>query len=179
MRNSARSIILTYLVSSSLLCPTCLWADGGAMRLSEQQGPYQITVFTAPTPLRAGLVDVSVFVQDAGTGEPVADVRVSVLATPRAGFGEAIRQVATTEAATNKLFHAAVFDLPEPGWWELEIAVEGTRGPAQVRFPVEAASPAPRWLALWPWFSWPALVILLFSLHQLLVRRRLHRPGSP
>ena len=46
------------------------------MRLSERAGGYRVTVFTDPTPLRAGPVDVSVFVQDADTGEPAAGVRV-------------------------------------------------------------------------------------------------------
>jgi hypothetical protein len=54
--------------------PSGLRADGGAMRLSERAGGYRVTVFTDPTPLRAGPVDVSVFVQDADTGEPADGV---------------------------------------------------------------------------------------------------------
>ena len=53
------------------------------MRLSERMGGYQVTVFTSPAPLRAGPVDVSVFVQDADTGEPAAGVGVTVRAAPR------------------------------------------------------------------------------------------------
>jgi len=40
-------------------------ADGGTLRLWERAGNYKVAVFTDPTPLRAGPVDVSVFVQDA------------------------------------------------------------------------------------------------------------------
>jgi hypothetical protein len=32
--------------------------------------------------------------------------------------------------------------------------------------------PLPRWLELWPWFTWPALAVGLFGLHRLLVQRR-------
>jgi len=51
-------------------------------------------------------------------------------------------------------------------------AVEGPHGPALVRFGVEADEPPPRWLDLWPWFGWPALVVALFGVHRVLVRRK-------
>jgi hypothetical protein len=154
------------------LSPCQARADGGTVRLRERAGAYQVTVFTAPTPLRAGPVDVSVLVQDAATGECVPEARVTVRLTAR-GSGEVLEYPATAEAATNKLLRAAVFQLPEPGWWDVEVAVEGPHGPAVVRFGVEADEPLPRWLELWPWFSWPALAVALFSLHQVLVRRRI------
>ena len=52
------------------------------------------------------------------------------------------------------------------------VAIEGEQGPARARFEVEAAEAAPRWLALWPWFGWPVLMIVLFGIHQVLVRRK-------
>jgi hypothetical protein len=142
------------------------------LRQSQRQGGYRITVFTEPTPFRAGPVDVSVLVQDARTGQPVPQVRVTVRAVPRGQAGKAIVQPATVEAATNKLFRAARFNLPEPGWWEIEVSVEGERGPASASFEVEAAEALPRWLALWPWLAWPVLAILLFGIHQVLVWRQ-------
>ena len=142
------------------------------MRLSEEKGGYRITVFTAPTPFRAGLVDISVLVQDASTLEPVPGVRVNVQAAPRGRPDESVGYPATAQAATNKLFNAAVFELPEAGWWDVQVSVEGTRGPARLRFEVEAAERLPGWLALWPWIAWPCVVILVFSVHQRLVRRR-------
>lgn len=151
--------------------------DGGTVRLSVWEGTYRITVFTSPTPFRVGPVDISVLVQDVVTGEAIPEARVTVRLTPRGHAGETIRHVATTEAATNKLFHAAVFELPESGRWEGEIAIENRRGPAQVHFELVAAGPAPRWPAMWPWIGWPFPVILLFSIHQLLVWRKRHRPA--
>ncbi len=41
------------------------WADGGAVRFLERRGDRLVTVFTSPTPLRAGPVDVSVLLQRA------------------------------------------------------------------------------------------------------------------
>jgi hypothetical protein len=159
--------------------PAVAHADGGAIRLSEHKGGYQVTVFTSPTPLRAGLVDVSVFVQDAVTGQPVPEARVAVSVAPRGRPGEAVTYRATAEAATNKLYRAAVFDLPEPGWWEMEVSVETDHDTIRVHFEVEAAAPPPRWLALWPWFSWPVVVIALYGVHRLLVfQSRKHHPAS-
>ena len=44
----------------------------------DPRGDFQITVFTAPTPFRAGPVDISVFVQDPLTGELIPEARVTV-----------------------------------------------------------------------------------------------------
>ena len=74
----------------------------------------------------------------------------------------ALEYPATTEAATNKLFRAAQFELPEPGRWEMQVQVEGLHGLAVIGGEVEAAEPLPRWPEMWPWIGWPALVIVLF-----------------
>jgi hypothetical protein len=165
--------LICFLLFSSLA-----GADGGTVRLSEQQGNYRITVFTTPTPVRAGPVDVSVLVQDAATGEVVPDVQVTIKAVPRDSPGVALSYPATAEAATNKLYRAAMLDLPEPGWYTLEVSFDGPLGGVQAQFELEAAEALPPWLALWPWVGWPFLAILLFSLHQFLVRGRSRGCGS-
>lgn len=147
-------------------------ADGGIPRLSELAGGYRVSVFTSPTPVRAGPVDISVLVQDADSGELVADVTVTVRAVPRDRPEQGVSQPATAEAATNKLYRAAVVELPEPGWWQFQVVVDGCRGAATVQFDLEAADALPRWWRLVPWIGWPALAVGLFTLHQLLVRRK-------
>jgi hypothetical protein len=188
MSHCTRAIFLGCFVSSFILHPSSFArADGGAVRLRERAGGYQITVFTSPTPLRAGLVDVSVLVQDAATNECVPEARVIVrLEAP--GTGRVREYPASAEAATNQLFRAAEFRLPEPGWWDVAVAVEGPHGPALVRFGVQADEPLPRWLDLWPWFGWPALAVAFFAVYRVLVRRKAplvsnsagtaHRPGG-
>jgi hypothetical protein len=172
MRNGRALSASCGLLLVCWLLPGEARGDGGAVRLSQQAGGYQITVFTVPTPFRAGAVDVSVLVQHAATKEALPKAQVTVRVAPLARRAEAVAYPATTEAATNKLLHAALFDLPEAGWWELEVIVEGPLGSGQVRCEVEAAESWPRWVAFWPWVSWPALVILLFAVHQFLVRSR-------
>jgi hypothetical protein len=153
-------------------CGEAARGDGGTVRLSRCEGGLQITVFTAPTPFRAGPVDISVLVQDAVTGEPIPEARVTVILSPRDHLVLTIRRAATSDAATNKLLKAAVFELPEPGRWEVEVAIERGQRAAHVRFKLEAAGRAPQWPVIWPWIGWPAPVILLFSIHQLLVWRK-------
>jgi hypothetical protein len=144
-------------------------ADGGSVSLSGKKGSYQITVFSAPTPFRAGPVDLSVLVQDVSTGNPISPVQVTVRMTKPGRLS--LEYPATIEAATNKLFRAAQFEVPEPGRWELQVQVEGSHGLAVLGGEVEVAEPLPRWQAMWPWIGWPALAIVLFGIHQTLARR--------
>ncbi len=166
------------LVLALFLAPSRAAADGGVLRLSEQRGNYRITVFTAPTVVRAGPVDVSVLVQDAATGELASNVQVSIEAASRDFPGVAIHHPATTEAATNKLYYAAILDLPDPGWYSVEVSIEGALGKSQVCFELEAAEPLPSWLAILPWVGWPVGAVLLFGIHQLLSRRKSLQSGS-
>jgi hypothetical protein len=156
------------------LLPAVTRADGGTIRLSERHGPFQVTIFTSPTPLRAGPVDVSVLVMDLASGRPIQDAEVTVRAMHLASRGESIVISATSGAATNKLLRAAVFELPAAGTWRIEVDVQSQLGPARVHFEVDVAEPPPRWVSLWPWITWPGLVMVFFGVHQWLVRRRLH-----
>ena len=168
MRPMAGSVIFGWLFVGTWCAPA--WADGGTIRISERKDGFLITVFTAPAPFRAGPVDISVLVQDALTGEPVPETRVTVRMTKPGQL--ALEYPATREAATNKLLGAAQFELPEPGRWQLEVQVESAHGLAVVGGELEAAAPLPRWRELWPWIGWPALAIALFGIHQVFARRR-------
>jgi hypothetical protein len=137
--------------------------------LSGKKGSYQITVFAAPTPFRAGPVDISVLVLDVSTGDPMTQVQVTVRMT-KSGR-RALEYPATSESATNKLLQAAQFELPEPGSWTLEVQVQGSKGQAVIGGELEAAERSPRWLELWPWIGCPALVVALFGIHQVFVQR--------
>jgi hypothetical protein len=157
-------------VSAVLLLPSRAAADGGTLRLSEQKDGYWIAVFTTPTPLRAGPADISVLVQEAATGEPATGLQVSIAVQKRDGHSGEIRHPATTQAATNKLFYAATFDLPEAGRYSVKVCMIGDRGATNTSFDVESAEPMPTALSELPWVGWPVLAISLFVVHQLLVK---------
>jgi len=148
--------------------------DGGAVQVRETHGTVQVTVFTAPTPLRVGLIDVSVFVQDAATGAPLTDVDVEITAHPVDAPHRAQRCAASSERAVNKLLRAAEFELTAPGPTELEIIVVPAGRPSvHVRFQADVAPALPRWVAYWAWFTWPALVVALFAIRRRFGGRRL------
>ena len=154
------------------LGPSCApaRADGGSLRLSGVHGCYQINVFTAPTPLRAGDVDISALVLDAATGDPVTEVQVTVRMTKSGRLD--LEYPATTEAATNKLFRAARFKLPEPGRWQLQVEIGGLDGPAVIGGEVDVAEPLPRWREMWPWICWPVVAVAVFIIHQVALSNR-------
>jgi hypothetical protein len=151
--------------------------DGGTLQLVERSGPFDVTLFTAPTPLRAGPVDISVLVQDAATGEPVPSASVWVSVFPRGRPGASIQQAATFEAATNKLLRAVVFELFASGWWEFAVDIKDGSKSGQVRVGLYANEPAPRWQTFWPWLGWPALVVVLYGIHQFRLERARHDRG--
>ena len=168
MKNAG--VLLVALVFAQPL--SVLHADGGTVRFSKQIGHYRITVFTSPIALRAGPVDVSVFIQDGATGEPVLHPRIIVRASPRDHSDASIVQQASTAAATNKLFQAAVFDLTQAGRWDVRISIEGLGEPIEVPLQMEVSEAASRTWALAAWISWPAAVVVLFCVHKWLVERK-------
>jgi hypothetical protein len=144
--------------------------DGGTLRLLRTIGPYQVAVFTAPAVPVVGPVDVSVLVQDAATGRLIVGVPIVVEASHPDKPSRGVRVSATEEAATNKLFRAAVLDLPIPGGWQVRVTVDD----ATVEFPLEI-SRAPLARPFAAWIAWPALAVLLFVCHQVLAARRSRR----
>lgn len=98
------------------------WANGGIVRISQAPvGPWLVTVYSSPTPLRTGEVDISTLVQD--SANVIVDVPITVDATPVGFVAEAVRSPATRGQATNKLFKAAKFDIGVPGRWEFRVRV--------------------------------------------------------
>lgn len=102
-----------------------LLANGGTVRISRAPaGPYLVSVLSSPTPLRTGEVDISVLVQDSA-GQVVGDVPIAVEARPVGFDAEPIRQTATREQATNRLFQASKFDVAPAGEWDFHVHVGG------------------------------------------------------
>jgi hypothetical protein len=125
-----------------------------------------VTVFTSPTPLRTGVVDISVLLQDSATGQPVLQVPVEVIAHRVGESGQEVMAEATNAAATNKLLLAAPMELREPGRWEVEIRVHGPREPIRIRFDTEVGEAWPPWVGQTTWVAWPFVAVLVFCLHQ-------------
>ena len=140
-------------------------ADGGAVQVWQADGSFVVTVFAAPTPLRAGPVDLSVLVQR--TDSDAAVLNADVLLTLMSPYdGALIHAAATQQQATNKLLYAAALNLPVAGVWDLRVAVRSGSDVAHVGCPLDVAAALPPLLAHWPYLAFPPLAVLLFALHQ-------------
>jgi YtkA-like protein len=160
------------LVAAVLAFSSRAQADGGFVELHQEAGPFVVTVFAAPGPLRAGPVDISVLVQDRPSGQPVLDAEVFVrLEGPGA---TTLVERATREAAQNKLLYSALLNLPEAGQWELEVTIKQGKETASIVGQVSAAAPTPFLLSYWRSLLLPPIVIAVFALNQLLKRRSAH-----
>ncbi len=165
--------LITVLV---LQCPALLLADGGTLRTSGHYGDFQVSVFTSPSVLRCGVIDISVLVQDAVSGKVRTDVPLTVILSrpdSESGRGIVLEQPATTALATNKLFRAAQFTVPQAGQWQASVALADSptyqtqaKPSDLLKFELEIATPPPAWLSLAPWIGWPFGVVLLFFAHQ-------------
>jgi hypothetical protein len=165
MRGLAQDVcrLLLCLLTGLIVVPAVARADAGAVRASQRQGKLRLTVFSNPTPLRVGLADVSLLVQNVETGEqlyPPAEIELS-----RPGqTSPPVRYHATRDSATNKLFQAAQVNLPQAGLWTAAMTIDGPTGKIQFRFDLDVAEELPQWRSLWLWYCWPFLVVALFAL---------------
>src|SRR5262245_3632600 len=145
---------------------------GGDVRLMENAGPFVITVFSDPTPLRVGPVDLSVMVQDGDSGRPILEAEVTVQ-LQRHGAGESPTMTqATRQNATNKRLYAALGDLPASGLWELQVTAQHQAQTVDVVCTVMAAQPWSMPRSWWLYAVLPPAMIGGVALHQWRRRRR-------
>jgi hypothetical protein len=137
-------------------------AHGAFAQFTKASGPFVITVFTAPSPLRPGPVDISLLIQNREDEQPVLDC--VALVQLRKDDATSIRSEATHEAAQNKLLYAAQVKVPESGVWELEAAITHESGSADVGGAFTVAPSNPVIVAYWR-------SLALFALNQWLKRR--------
>jgi hypothetical protein len=175
------SLVIGCLLASAL----CARADGGAVLAQEKAGPWLVTLFGSPAPLRAGPADLSVMVQDASTGAPVLAQRVSLKVQAAASPGSEAwvppccsmkKNVgvveATHAAAQNKLLYAANLILPSSGAHDVIVRIGGDSPTSELlTVPVKVEPPAPPLSHYWAWLAAPPLLVVVFGLNQRLRRR--------
>lgn len=167
--------VVLYVMFFALLTPRTV-ADGGLLRLAGTAGPYQIALFTEPTPLRVGPVDFGVLVQDATTRQPLHAVTVTIRAEPMATAGSPLCIPLTYGAGRIKLLHHAVANLATSGQWKLTVQVAGEVGRGEADGTVMVGEPLPRWTDHLLWIGLPMVPIGFYVLTQF-TRLRANRPS--
>jgi hypothetical protein len=164
--------IASFIWLLSCMFPALVQADGGAVQFHRRSGPFMITLFSSPVPLRAGEADLSVLVELAESNQPVLDADVS-LEVRKPGAQLSLK--ATHAQATNKLLYAALAKIPAPGNWSVTVSVKQANLKGSASGPVNVLPGPAAFVSYWPYFAIVPCAIVLFVLNQMLKSRSLRR----
>ena len=140
------------------------------MQFTKSTGPFSVTVFTTPSPLRAGRVDISLLIQSSDNQPPLLDCIAAVQLRKE---GEAsMSSEATHEAAQNKVFYAAQMNIPQSGVWDLDVKITRGDESATVSGAITVAPSNHVLFVYWRSLAIPPIFVSLFALNQWLKRRR-------
>jgi hypothetical protein len=127
-RFSSILIVCTALILMAILAGRVEAHTAGKMQLSAAPaGPYKMTVWTSPEPATLDELHVALAVVLAEDASPVLDADVIVQLVPADG-SPALKEPATTEDSENKFLYEAIFDPPNPGFYQVDIQVTGSDG---------------------------------------------------
>ncbi len=165
-------------ILAGLCLATCfLVADGGIVQFQKQAGPFLITLFSAPVPLRAGTADLSAMVQKIEDRSAVLDCAV-VLQLSHPGERD-IHVAATRAQATNKLLYAAHPVLQRPGKWHVAVEIKSRGNTVRVAGDMMVLPEEAPVIAHWPYFAVLPVAVGLFALNQWLkASRKVRNPRA-
>lgn len=162
--------------------PAAAHGIGTPQMINAPSGPYLLSIWTDPDPLRVDETHVTVAVMKIETQEPIV-AGVEVLVQLQSSTDPVVTRtaVASADNSANRLLYTAIFnDLPEPGQWQGIVSVAGFDGPGEdISFSVEILPPQPiNWLRygiigllilVFGWFIWSARKT---TVHERPLRRR-------
>jgi hypothetical protein len=165
------------------------WADGGAIQFQGDAGPFCATIFTQPPILRAGLIDVTMLLQDRSHLNPLLDAKVTFDVTLQESSAGQTTPWMPPACAMNKaadlsdipallghgenhLLYGSFVQIPRSGLWQLKAHIQRGAETAEIAALLRVAPPPPPLLAYWHlWLLLPT-GILGFVLHQTARGRR-------
>jgi copper resistance protein C len=143
---------------------------GGVAQLNRAAaGPYALSVWTQPTPPRAGPWRVDVAVMRAG-GVAIGDATVHVRAEPLDGTARPVETEAQRDADPLGMRYRATLTLDAAGPWVVRLSVTGPEGAGSVSFPVDVEPASREW---WLWAGLGAAGLAVLAAVTGLRRRRL------
>jgi len=195
----ARARVISTAIATLIFCALSFftgtsWADGGAIQFQGDTGRFHVTVFTLPPILSAGVVDVTVLVQDRSNLNPLLDATVTLDLTAQGGND--LRKEAWSppccamskaapltgvparlDHAENRLLYGALVQIPYSGTWQLNVNIQRDIERESVRMLLKLNPPAPAPLTYWHLFILPPLGVIGFILNQKARRRKPPRSG--
>lgn len=139
-------LTICLLLAAWLAAPPPAGAHGGGkpQLVNSPAGPYLVSVWTNPDPLRVGTAHFTIAVSEppppgAENGEIVLNAAVRVALTPQNQPPEVrpVGGLATHQDATNKLFYETDLEVPLEGLWQVAVLIDGPAGAGEVAFEIE------------------------------------------
>jgi hypothetical protein len=162
-----------------ILAQTTAWGDGGTVQLRREAGDLLITVFTSPSPLSVGPVDISLLLQDRDSLEPVLDAKITLLLHKKATTTDEsdvdFEADPTREQARNKLLYAAPVMFSQPGKWQITVTVLRNGKKTDSVEILEVMRAPGNEVSYAGYITFPPLMIGLFIFRERLIRRRSRR----
>src|SRR6516164_913785 len=182
----------TFILSCLLLALVRIsWADGGAIQFQGDTGTFHVTVFTRPPILHAGLIDVTLLLQERSDLNPLLDAKVrfdlaaqdGAARQPALWMPPACAMNKTADLSDipaklghgeNRLLYGNVVQIPNSGHWQLRARIQRGAESAEIETLLNVApAPLPP-LAYWHLFLLVPAGILGFFLHQMAQARKTH-----
>ncbi len=155
--------LLTVLLLSTGLTSVVAHGIGTPVQLNVPSGPYLLSIWTDPEPLRVNETHVTVAVMNPETQTPII-TGVQATVQLQSPTDPTVTRMAVTspDNTDNKFLYATAFsDLSEPGLWQGVISVTGPAGPGEdVRFEIDVLPPQP---FNWLWAGIFGLIVLVLG----------------
>ncbi len=127
------ALTIGLILALLIIAPAQAHGIGKMLVLNETAGPYLLSVWTDPDPLRADQTHVVVAVTDPTTRQPiVSGVDVTITMTAVGGPPNTLSETAGTDSV-NRFFYAAEFnDQLTEGRWQVGVRVTGQAGTGEL-----------------------------------------------
>ena len=155
-------------------------ADGGRLQMRQAAGPFVVSLFSTPESLAVGPADLSVMIEEQGSGEVLLDADVVITLTSEdAGSAPVIAHLSHAHA-TNRLLQDAVVQLPHAGRWHAVLHIREAGREASASTDLTVANYSARRGTVWFFAILPICAVALFAWVQVAKQRaRLRRMLSP
>jgi hypothetical protein len=155
-------------------------ADGGRLQIRQAAGPFVVSLFTTPESLAVGPADLSVMVEEQGSGEVLLDADVVIVLTSEDARTAPVIAHLSHAHATNQLLQDAVVQLAHAGRWHAVLHIREAGREANVSTDLTVANYSARRGTVWLFAILPICVVALFAWLQVAKQRaRRRRMLSP
>ena len=143
--------------------------------MRQSAGPFVVSLFTTPESLATGSADLSVMVEEQGSGSILLDADVAVTLTSEDARVAPVIAHLSHAHATNRLLEDAVVQLPQAGRWRAVIHVSEAGREASVTTVLTVANYSARRGTVWLFAVLPVFAIALFAWVEVAKRRARRR----